>query len=122
MQERRRDKRIDERKQVAITVLAAPEARELEGRTFFCPTEDLSVSGLRLKVHAAIPKGAALALRVAFASPLKAFRLIGRSAWSRDTDEGSLCEIGVEFRECPVKVLSEWSDTVSGLLQESPEA
>ena len=119
MEERRRDERIGERKQVVVTVLAAPAAREIEGRTFFCRTEDLSASGLRLRLHCAMPDGSALALRVAFSVPLKAFRLIGRSAWTREVDAASEYEVGVEFRDCPARTMSEWRDAVKVLLKGS---
>jgi len=119
MEERRRDERIGERKQVVVTVLAAPAAREIEGRTFFCRTEDLSASGLRLRLHCAMPDGSALALRVAFAAPLRAFRLVGRSVWSRKSDAESVFEVGVEFRDCPRDTLSEWQLAVNSLLQDA---
>jgi len=122
MEERRREERLEDQKQVAVTVLAAPAARELEGRTFFCRTADLSARGLRLKLHSAIPDGSALALRVAFSLPLKAFRLIGRSTWTREVDSSRVFEVGVEFRDCPSKTLSEWRDAVQLLLRSSEES
>jgi len=119
MEERRKDERLEDQKQVAVTVLASPAARELEGQTFFCHTADLSASGLRLKLHSGIPDGSALALRVAFSVPLKAFRLIGRSAWTREVDAASEYEVGVEFRDCPARTMSEWRDAVKVLLKGS---
>jgi hypothetical protein len=95
--ERRRYPRVRDDSLVAVTVLASPDVPELVNRTFFCHSEDLSVSGIRIHVPAMLPSKASLILRIAFAAPLKAFRRFGTVAWCRPTDDEEIHDAGVEF-------------------------
>ena len=112
MVERRQHNRVEEQNQVSVTILAAPAAREIENSTFFCCTADLSISGLRLQVKVPLPEGSVLALRVAFLNPLVAFKLIGRAAWVKPSGT-SLYAVGVEFRDCPPRLLARWREVVA---------
>jgi len=99
MHERRINPRVREENRVAVTVLAAELAPDLVDHTFFCPTADISRTGLRLCVHHPVPIGATLALRIAFHKPLRAFKHEGRVAWvRRDGDfDGYPCALGIEL-------------------------
>ena len=71
---------------------------------------------MRLHVKTPIPEGAALALRVAFMEPLVAFKLVGRSAWSKTSASGY--EVGVEFRDCPERLLARWREVVAAKVRD----
>ena len=110
--DRRAHPRLRERDSVVVTVLSAPEVPELEDKTFFCTTEDLSPSGLRLRLHVRVPIGAVLGLRVAFTLPLGTFRHIGRAAWVRELRPDKLYAVGVEFSYTLGARGSAWRDIV----------
>jgi hypothetical protein len=114
MRERRIGKRVHEEAQAAVTVLAAENAAELENKTFFCPTENLSVTGLRLSVQVPVPVGSILELRIAFAKPLRSFQHSGRVVWIRRDDEGRLAHaLGIEFTHVSAEVEDAWRDMIS---------
>ena len=106
--ERRRHPRVLDESLVAVTVLASPDAPDLINRTFFCHSEDLSVSGIRLHVPVVLPRKASLILRIAFAAPLKAFRRFGTVAWCRPTPDDQVHDAGVEFAVPSSESEGEW--------------
>ena len=109
MEERRFSARFDEEAQVAVTVLAADKAPELVNKTFFCPTENLSMTGLRLMVHVAVPVDTAMQLRIAFVKPLRAFRFEGRAVWVGKSDSSRLpYACGVVFTHIPPETEDAW--------------
>lgn len=120
IQNRRRHPRLPEEDRVAVTVLTAREAPELEKKTFFCSTRDISAGGLRLlvSVRALVPVGAVLILRVAFNSPLRAFRQIGRVVWWRRAPTGAgRMMLGVEFDESACASMAAWRGIIERKLE-----
>ncbi|MDA0989428.1 MAG: PilZ domain-containing protein, partial [Verrucomicrobia bacterium] len=98
MAERRINDRFREANRVAVTIISASGAPDLINRTFFCPTADLSRSGLRLTVHIGVPVGAELELRIAFLKPLRTFTHAGRVVWVRKENHDRFpYALGVEF-------------------------
>jgi len=120
-QDRRKDDRFREKAQVAVTVLSAPEAPDLVDRTFFCPTADLSLHGMRLSVHVSVPVGAVIQLRVAFVNPLRAFTHDGRVVWGRKDETGRHpFALGVEFPQLPPAEADAWRDMIERKLTIQP--
>jgi hypothetical protein len=110
MQTKRAFPRLKERDNVAVTVLCAAGSPELEGRTFFCTTDDISGGGLRFSNHTRIPEGSTLELRVTCSHPLRAFRHIGRVAWVNEVPEDRPYAEGVQFTGTPLATLIAWKD------------
>jgi hypothetical protein len=98
---KRKHDRLEERNRVTVTVLSAPEAPEIERRSFYCWTHDLSVGGLKFCVHTHVPMGAILKLEVAFKEPAEEFRHIGQVMWEQEFDEDGILSswLGVQFTE-----------------------
>lgn len=118
MRERRSSKRVFEDAQVAVTVLAAEDAPQLVNKTFFCPTENLSITGLRLSVQVPVPVGSLLELRIAFSGPLRSFRHTGRVVWIRKDDDGRLTHaLGIEFTHVASELEDAWRDMISRKLK-----
>jgi hypothetical protein len=118
MRERRTGKRVQEEAQAAVTVLSAEDAPELVNKTFFCPTENLSVTGLRLSVQANVPVGSVLELRIAFTQPLRSFQHTGRVVWIRKDDRGRLTHaLGIEFTHVSIEVEDAWRDMIARKLK-----
>jgi Tfp pilus assembly protein PilZ len=96
-----------------ITVLSAPAAPDLEGKTFFCSTADISVGGLRFHVHRALPLESLLKLLVALVDPLQTFTHVGRVIWLRETEEGRQYAVGVQFTDGEPEVNKAWQQLVA---------
>jgi len=113
MENRRIYQRLNEQNSVAVRVLTAPEAATLEGKTYFCTTEDLSAGGLRFNVSAPVPVGTVLELRVAFSQPISAYRHIGKVVWLKETpDQSSPYSVGVEFTDTAPNDVAAWEKLV----------
>ena len=93
--------RVEERNHVTVTVISAPEAPEIEHKSFYCWTQDLSVGGLKFCVHTHVPTGAILKLEVTFEDPEEDFRHIGQVMWEQEFDEDGILSswLGVKFTE-----------------------
>ncbi len=93
--------RLEERNRVTVTVLSAPEAPEIERKSFYCWTHDLSVGGIRFCVHTHVPMGAILKLEVVFTEPHEIFRHIGQVMWEQEFEEEGILSswLGVKFTE-----------------------
>ena len=99
--EKRAHDRVEERNRVTVTVLSAPEAPEIERKSFYCWTHDLSVGGLKFCVHSHVPMGAILKLEVVFTEPHEVFRHIGQVMWEQEFEEEGILSswLGVKFTE-----------------------
>lgn len=113
-QERRWNARVNEQDRVTITVLHAPEADELEGRTFFCSTRDISTGGLRFCVHTFVPVASELELRVEVPAPADCFVHVGVVVWVREVEEDGMVayHIGVRFSKTRDNRQIAWRDMV----------
>jgi hypothetical protein len=99
--EKRVHDRLEERNRVTVTVLSAPEAPEIERKSFYCWTHDLSVGGLKFCVHSHVPMGAILKLEVTFTEPRETFRHLGQVMWEQEFEEEGILSswLGVKFTE-----------------------
>ena len=113
MEDNRRHKRLPEENRVAVTVVSAQNAPELEGQTFFCPTSDLSAGGLKLNVPTPLPSGSLVELRVAITRPLRSFMHEGEVRWTRESAGKFPYSIGIKFTrlEGPNRAL--WEDLMN---------
>ncbi|NCC52658.1 MAG: PilZ domain-containing protein [Spartobacteria bacterium] len=113
MDDRRTHQRLNEQNSVAVRILSAPEADALEGKTYFCTTEDLSAGGLRFNVSAPVPVGTVMEIRVAFSQPISAYRHIGKVVWVKeDTDQAPPYAVGVEFTDTAPNDVAAWEKLV----------
>jgi hypothetical protein len=99
--ENRQSKRLEERNRVTVTVLSAPDAPDIERKSFYCWTHDLSAGGLKFCVHSHVPMGATLKLEVAFKEPSETFVHIGQVMWEQEYEEHGILSswLGVKFTE-----------------------
>jgi len=114
MAERRRATRIPEKTQVVVSVFSAPGAPDLEHRTFFCSSADLSASGVQLVVPHAVPAGSRVMLSVAMVHPPVAFRHAGRVVWCRADEKTRKWTIGIEITRTLDKRASIWLNAIRG--------
>jgi hypothetical protein len=106
--------RLEEEDSVAVTVLSAPDARDMEHSTFTCLSNDLSVSGLNISVHSGIPVGAVLRLRVELTEPLETFEHVGRVVWCAHAEHDLVMSyrIGIAIIETLDHRGYDWSSAV----------
>ena len=100
--DRRRWQRVAARSRVSVMVVSAPEVPSLEGKRYYCWTEDISAGGLRFRVHSKVPLAAILKLDVQLeGSPQGSFLHMGRVAWEQEFEENGLVSrwLGVEITE-----------------------
>ena len=121
MKERRRHPRVSSESKVAVKVLASPEAPELQNRTFFCTTADISQSGLRFCADTPVTVDTTLELRVSFARPLRAFVHIGQAVWVREDSEieDFRYAIGVTFTNTSTTTHIEWKALLAQMREEA---
>ncbi|MDA0323329.1 MAG: PilZ domain-containing protein [Verrucomicrobia bacterium] len=114
-EDRRWHPRVPEEDKVTVTILASPDSLDLEGRTFFCSTRDISAGGLRFCVHSDVPVDAKLELRVELASPVDVFTHVGRVVWEKELEEDGFFAhyIGVQFVETKENRQLAWRSMVS---------
>ena len=119
--DRRRWPRLEGRNRVSVTVISSPEFPALEGRRYYCWTEDISAGGLRFRVHSKVPPGAILKLDVSLeADPHTAFVHMGRVAWQQEFDDNGLISrwLGVEITETlgGEERFMRWRQLIRGML------
>lgn len=113
MENRRAQDRLPETNRVAVTILQADAAPELVNVTLFCPTEDVSADGLRLRTHRRLPVGSRLLLRIALLKPLRTFTHQGETAWFRpQAGESGVFLQGIRFTVLQPGAESAWRDQV----------
>jgi hypothetical protein len=114
-EDRRVHPRVTEEDKVTVTILASPDSLDLEGRTFFCSTRDISAGGLRFCVHSDVPVEAMLELRVELVSPVDVFTHVGRVVWEKEMEEDGFFAhyIGVQFVETKESRQMAWRTMVS---------
>ena len=120
--ERRTVPRVMESATVVVSILSAPQVKDLEGRAFCCRTADLSATGLRLSVPCQVPVGTAMRMVIAFSDPLRSFKQRGMVMWAREAQSDRYpFAIGVNFTDMSPAEISEWR-TVVGMKLAQPGA
>jgi hypothetical protein len=117
MLNRREYPRMLERSQVAVTLLPDPDAPPTRKETIFCATEDVSVGGVKLRSLQTFSAGRRVQLLVAFSSPRRSFRHVGRVTRVGEREADGHCTMGIEFTETPDAVLAQWREVVDGKLR-----
>ncbi len=116
-EEKRKAPRLEEKNRVTVTVLSSPEAPEIESKSFYCWTHDLSEGGLKFAVHTHVPIGALLKLEVVFLGGSKdGFLHNGNVMWEQEFNEEGIVSnwLGVKFTETlgGAERLAEWSQII----------
>ena len=111
--ERRRHQRVNEQHSVVVKVSRSPNDPSLHSKSFYGSTDNLSESGLGLRLPVAIPEGSTVDVSVAFLDMTAAFRHVGRVVWQGEAPKGSCFRAGLEIVDTPSAVDDEWKKTLS---------
>jgi hypothetical protein len=112
MSERRGEVRLGSADSVAVTVISAPGAERLNGRTFFCVASDVSEGGIRLKMDTRVPGSTLMDIRVAFSDPLQSFKHRGRVAWISEMAETAQFAVGIELLDRNSPAMRHWASVI----------
>ena len=85
--DRQHEYRILEDAEVSIKIKTAPEAKELEGKTFPSRIAEISFGGLQMHLDCDIPIGALLILEIVFTGSQNKYWHIGKVMWKNDPIE-----------------------------------
>jgi c-di-GMP-binding flagellar brake protein YcgR len=122
MAERRGEIRLGREDSVAVTVLSAPGVPDVEGRTFFCTTADVSVGGIKIVTDTRIPGSSVLEMRVAFSDPLQSFKHRGRVVWVSEMEDAKQYAIGIELLDRSSNAMIQWSRLISTKIEAAARA
>ena len=112
MDERRRFPRIKEENEVNITVVAG-EKNLPEEEINDNQTEDVSVSGTKIKTHIFLPVGTILELDFISKAVNKKIIALGEVKWIKVIIEDESYEVGVEFFGKPSEAINQLGDYIS---------
>ena len=123
--ERRRWPRVLGRNRVSLVVVSAPDNPMLEGRRYCCLTEDVSVGGVRFRLHSHVPLSSVLNMDIQMENSADgSFVHMGRVAWEQEFEEE-----GVVARWLGVEILTtfggearkrRWHEVIATLQQAAP--
>jgi c-di-GMP-binding flagellar brake protein YcgR len=95
MNERRRDQRMVEEDKVCIEYYSNdPDSEKQE---YFALTQDLSIGGAKILADKHFPIGTQIRVTLTLSSSKQIVRVPGMVKWIKESSEGDLYEIGVEF-------------------------
>ncbi|HON59764.1 MAG TPA: PilZ domain-containing protein [Smithella sp.] len=100
MQERRKFQRLNELHQVSVTPLTENAAFS-DGLLFYNYSENLSVSGTKIRGNILLPVGALVRIDFTLKNPNKKISVTGRVKWNNVIIANHYCEAGIEFVEIP---------------------
>jgi len=111
--ERRATTRHVENGCVAITILWASHNPDLEGRTFFCRTGDVSIDSLSFDLYCPIPIDAVLDLNIQLSAPVEQFKHRGSVQRCTAHHNGAdACSVGVKLEDAQGHTVVEWHEAV----------
>jgi len=94
-EDRRGARRLLREEAVRVKILASPRHPEVAGQVIDCSTVDMSATGLRLLLEAAVEPASYLELEVEMTEPDEHILLCGEVMWSRETEAQGYFLIGV---------------------------
>ena len=92
---RRADERHDHQEALSLTIIFTSQNPELLGRTLKGSTIDISASGLRIILGAALPSDSTIDVSIALKDDPDKFFLSGKVRWCRETEEEGIYQIGI---------------------------
>jgi hypothetical protein len=112
MQEKRKFQRLNELNRVSVTPLAE-NAEVPEGIIFYNYSENLSVSGTKIRGNILLPVGTLVRIEFTLKNPDQKISVTGRVKWNKVIIENHYCEAGVEFVDTPAETFSALQDYIA---------
>ena len=122
MRERRKEPRLQEQFRVVITLLEKTAEPEVESRTFFCSTRNISCTGLQLTSTEHIPVGTKFDLLIVLTWCFWGFAHSGLVVWSKADKENNTYSLGIRLTTSSKATRIAWRDAVNGRLDRDEAA
>jgi hypothetical protein len=100
MDEKRKERRLDEENKVTISVFSKDKSTHAKGN-FFALTKDISLNGLKIHTDVMLDIDTVLKIEIALAKSKKLISVIGRVKWVSQLYGDEVFETGVEFVDTP---------------------
>jgi hypothetical protein len=100
MDEKRKERRLDEENKVTISVFSKDKSTQAKGN-FFALTKDISLNGLKIHTDVNLDIDTVLKIEIVLAKSKKLVSVIGRVKWVSQLYDGEVFETGVEFIDTP---------------------
>ncbi len=100
MEEKRKERRLNEENKVTISVFSKDKSTHVRGN-FFALTKDISLNGLKMHTDEKLDIGTVLKIELALAKSKKLISVIGRVKWVSEIYDGEVFEAGIEFIDTP---------------------
>ena len=112
MKERRKDERLEEFKEVTITIVF--EGKKLpKGKTFTNFRENISVSGAKFRANFLLPVDTILQMDFPLDTLEKQITTLGKIKWVKVIYDDVWYEVGVEFFDTPSEAVNKIQDYIS---------
>jgi len=100
MEEKRKERRINEENKVTISVFSKDKSTHAKGN-FYALTKDISLNGLKIHTDVELEIDTVLKIEIALAKSKKLISVIGRVKWVNQLYDGEVFETGIEFVDTP---------------------
>ena len=98
-QNRRADKRHNHQEALSLTIIFTSQNPGLLGKTLKGSTVDISASGLRIALGAALPPNSTIDVSITLKDDPDKFFLSGKVRWCKETEEEGIYQIGIVLHE-----------------------
>jgi len=122
MRERRKEPRLQEQFRAVVTLFEKTRDPEIESRTFFCSTKNISCGGLRLTSSEHIPVGTKLDLLIVLTWCFWGFTHSGLVVWSEADKKNNTCTLGIKLTTTSEATRIAWRDAIDDKLGQDETA
>jgi hypothetical protein len=100
MDEKRKERRLNEENKVTISVFSKDKSTHAKGN-FFALTKDISLNGLKIHTDVKLDIDTVLKIEIVLAKSKKLISVIGKVKWVSQLYDDEVFETGVEFIDTP---------------------
>jgi c-di-GMP-binding flagellar brake protein YcgR len=112
MEERRKAERLDDFKEITITIISGEKKLPKE-KPFINYSEDISVSGTKIRANILLPVDTILQIDFKLENLKKQISTLGKVKWIKIIFEDTWYEAGVEFVDTPGEAIKRIEDYIS---------
>ncbi len=100
MEEKRKERRLNEENKVTISVFSKDRSAHVKGN-FLALTKNISLNGLKIQTDVKLDIDTVLKIEIALAKSKKLISVIGRVRWVSQLYDDEVFETGIEFVDTP---------------------
>jgi hypothetical protein len=112
MEERRKEKRLEEENEIAVTIVN-DEKNPVKEKRFNNLSMDISVSGAKIKSNILLPVDTVIAIKMKLRNVGKMIATIGKVKWNAGTTNDMFYKAGEEFVDTPGELILELEEYIA---------